>query len=83
MVVAFNVPSCTCREMPQMSLEGLNWGEGGWVPLEQPCQFSGSGMVVEGRYVNLWFISPKSFPIDYPMSLRIFVSYHNRNLSTL
>ena len=77
MVFAFNVPSCTCREMPQMSLEGLNWGEGGWVPLEQPCQFSGSRMVVEGRYVNLLFIFPKSFPIHYPMALRIFVSYHN------
>ena len=25
---AFNVPSCTYREMAQMSLEGLNWGEG-------------------------------------------------------
>ena len=27
-VSAFNVPSCTCREMPQMSLEGLNGGRG-------------------------------------------------------
>ena len=36
---------------------GVEWGERGWVPLEQPCQFTGPGMVVQGRYVNLWFIS--------------------------
>ena len=65
-----------------MSLEGFNGVEGGWVPFEQPFQFSGPGMVVQGRYVNLWFIFPKSFPIHYTMSLPVFVSYHNRNLST-
>ena len=65
-----------------MSLEGFNGVEGGWVPFEQPFQFSGLGMVVQGRYVNLWFIFLKSFPIHYAMSLPVFVSYHNRNLST-
>ena len=32
----------------------VEWGEGGWLPLEQPCQFTGPGMVLQGRYVNLW-----------------------------
>ena len=34
----------------------VEWGEVGWVPLEQSCQFTGRGMVVQGRYANEWFI---------------------------
>ena len=32
---------------------GVEWGEGGWVPLEQPCQFTGPGMVVQGEICEL------------------------------
>ena len=70
-VSAFNVPSCTCREMPQMSMEGLNWGEGGWVPLEQPCQFSGPSQHKSLRdYTNITVLSGPPNPPKVEIYLR-------------
>ena len=54
--LCLNVPSCTCREMAEMSMEPLNSQQGDWVPFKEPCQFTGLGMVVQERYVKLLYI---------------------------
>ena len=70
---------------------GVEWGEWGWLPIKQPCQFTGPGMVVQGRYVNLWLISlktnpnpnfPKSFPINYSICLAILIIDKSHNVCT-
>ena len=50
--------------MAQMSLEGLNWGEGGVLSSPSP-NMSVPDMIGQGRYVNPWPIHP-THPSTHP-----------------
>ena len=48
LVSAFNVPSCTCRQMPQMSLEGLNGERGVGFPLSSHVSLLAQAWLFKG-----------------------------------